>query len=298
MFSGILLGFGAAAFQSLSYVFSKRFTARFEGGTLSLLCLSHLFMGLFSFALFPFFYPTEMPAFRTYALPLVLCALFYLFGQSALFRAMKSADASRLSPLLGLKVLFLALFYGLVLKTAYSNLQWSAVGLSVMAALLLTGSGTRLHIKSLLWILFACVNFCASDYYIRELVNVFIHMGLFRASIFAACLSYITCAVFGGVLLAVIPKPTGVMWRLALPFSVAWFVAMLFLYGCFGTIGVVYGNIIQSTRGIISILFGALIARAGYHHIERHVERGVVIQRALAALLMSAAIALFNLGHG
>jgi len=296
MVTGILLGFGAAACQSLSYVFSKRFTAK-HGSVLALLSLSHVFMGVFSLALAPFYQPAEMPLLSAYAPPLVLCALFYLAGQLSLFMAMKTADASRLSPLLGLKVLFLALFYGLILKTATSGLQWAAVALSVVAAFLLSGGGARLNSKSLLWILSACVNFCASDYYIRELVSAFSGLDLFHASIFSVCLSYLFCGLLGAVVLLFLPRPAPAMWRHALPFSLAWFAAMLFLYGCFGSIGVVYGNIIQSTRGIISILFGAIIAKAGYHHIERHVEKSVVIGRVLAALLMSAAIALFNLGH-
>lgn len=50
--------------------------------------------------------------------------------------------------------------------------------------------------------------------------------------------------------------------------------AMFFLFGCFGTIGVVYGNILQSLRGVISILVGFLIARMGFVSLEEKVGRG------------------------
>jgi len=83
------------------------------------------------------------------------------------------------------------------------------------------------------------------------------------------------------------------MWVRAVPFAVTWFAAMLFLFGCFARIDVVYGNIVQSTRGLMSIGLGALVAAAGFERLERRVDRGVLLRRLGAALLMTGAIVLF-----
>ena len=68
---------------------------------------------------------------------------------------------------------------------------------------------------------------------------------------------------------------------------------MLFLFACFALINVMLGNIIQSTRGIISILIAAAIAKAGYEHIEKKVTTGIFIRRIAAAILMVISIVMF-----
>ena len=81
-----------------------------------------------------------------------------------------------------------------------------------------------------------------------------------------------------------------------LPFSAIWLVAMLLLFATFAIIGVVFGNIVQSSRGIISILIGYLVAAAGHQHLEQKVAHGVLARRIAAAALLSLAIALLSLG--
>jgi len=75
---------------------------------------------------------------------------------------------------------------------------------------------------------------------------------------------------------------------------VSWLGAMLLLFGCFQVLNdVVWGNILQSTRGLISMVLGAAVAGAGMVHLEKKVARGIFWRRMAAALLMSAAIALY-----
>ena len=84
-------------------------------------------------------------------------------------------------------------------------------------------------------------------------------------------------------------------WRWAMPFAGAWMAGMFCLFGAFASIGVLYGGILQSTRGLITMGLGALIARAGMHHLEAHVARGVFLRRLLAATLMTGAVSLYIL---
>jgi hypothetical protein len=83
-------------------------------------------------------------------------------------------------------------------------------------------------------------------------------------------------------------------WTCALPFAGVWLLSMVFLFACFGMIGAVYGNILQSTRGIISIVFGAALARCGLHDLEQHVSRWTLLRRVAAACLICVAIWLFQ----
>ena len=103
--------------------------------------------------------------------------------------------------------------------------------------------------------------------------------------------------VCGAIGLAILPwsgaKQHG-DWRYALPWAVAWLAAMLFLFGCFDRIGVIFGNILQATRGIMSIVLGVAVAALGHLRLEQKVSRGVLVRRIVAAALMFTAIALYS----
>lgn len=296
MFLGLVLGLCAAFFQSCSYLGSRWFVGRYPGGSVKLLALGHVWMGAASVVLAAAFWPDKMPAFGTYAYSLLGTVGFYLLGQMCLFLALRHTDASRVSPLLGLKVLILALISAVFLDAHYSGQQWMAVGLSILAAVALALSGGPIAPNSLLWAIAACLPYCLSDMNIKRLVGDFSAMGLLGSSVFATAITYIVCGLLGGAMLPFLPKADKHQWRDATPFAVAWLISMLFLYACFGQIGVVFGNILQSTRGIQSILMGAVVAHWGMVSLERKVHRGTLVERVAAAILMTAAIALFYLG--
>lgn len=298
MIQGIVLGLGAATLQALSYICSRLFTHKFHATSVSLLVISHLIMGVFALTLFVFYIPESWPSFSAYALPLFLCAFTYFAGQACLFRALQQAHASRVSPLLGLKILILAVISRVVFSETFTSGQWLAVGVSVVAALMLRQSGEKLKLRTLFWILAACLGYSVSDLCIRSLVLAFTaDSGLLNATMVSACLVYIICAAFGLILLPTLPRMSPRIWIAAIPFSVTWFGAMLFLFACFGVAGVVFGNIVQSTRGIISVFIGVALAHAGFRELEDKAPLAVVARRALAAVLMAAAIVLFQLAR-
>jgi len=55
----------------------------------------------------------------------------------------------------------------------------------------------------------------------------------------------------------------------------------------------VFGNILQSTRGIMAVVAGAALAHLGWHDLEERVDRATLIRRFAAAVLMTAAVCLF-----
>jgi len=72
-------------------------------------------------------------------------------------------------------------------------------------------------------------------------------------------------------------------WGSACPSALTWFGSMCLLYACFGLIGVVFGNIVQSTRGMISIALGWMVARWGMTHLESHAPRSALWRRMAGA---------------
>jgi drug/metabolite transporter (DMT)-like permease len=291
---GIGCGLGAAVFQSLSYISIRLFNKRHDDNIIALLALSHILMGLISVPLGALLWPDSMPAFGAYVWPLLGSAGFYLSGQFFLFAAIIHSEPSRVSPLLGLKVFILALISVVFLGQQFNAVKWIAVFLTTMAVLLLSRSGKRLEGRFILLGLLACVSYCLSDLCVKELVDHFLFMGILRGAAMATALSYTVCGLCGtGVIALNMKHSTRDTWLYALPFAASWFLAMIFLFSCFGLIGVVFGNILQSTRGILSIVLGFVIAHIGFEALEPKPARRTVVLRMVAAVLMTGAVVLF-----
>ena len=295
---GILYGLACATGQSASYVFSRRFVLAHRGGPLRLFAISHVIMGIASAAALPVLWPAGMPRWGQLAPPVAAMAGFYLVGQLSFFFVIRYVEASRASPLLGIKILVLAAIY-LVLHEALSSWQWLAVAMGTAAALVLGSSGKLLPWQATVGILLTCVTYCVSDLNIAATVNMVkdaTHLGVPRSALVSAAVCYVLCGAVGLTLLPWVGRGSAREWLDACPFAVCWLGAMILLFACFGQVGPLYGNILQSTRGIISIFLGAVLARMGLVRLERRTARGVFLQRLVAAGLMVAAIALFLKG--
>jgi len=223
-------------------------------------------------------------------------ALFYLAAQICFFLALRKAEASRLSPLLGSKIIILAIISVLFLDQTFTPLQWMGILFSFIAAVLLTGAGPRVPAMAIVLISITCLGYCLSDINIAVLIPHFEpEMGKIPASIFSTALYFIVCGIVSLIILICLKKTPAAMWKDAIPFSIFWYTAMLCLFGCFGTVGIIFGNILQSTRGIISVVLAAFVSMMGFHLIEQKVTRYVLIKRIFAAALMTAAVAIFKI---
>lgn len=292
--SGIGCGLGAAAFNTLAYLFSRRFVGRTGGTPTLLLVASHLIMGGISAALLAILSPQNLPPFADFAAPLAGAAAFYLVAQLMLFHVLKHVESSRVAPLLGIKVLVLACLAVLFLHRGLRPVQWAAVCGSVLAAWLLNEAGGRVQARHLALLGVTILGYCLSDLCIGTLMTRLADVRPLPAFTGAA-LTYVLCAVL------ILPlafrrdllQPR--VWLLAAPFAVSWFGAMCLLYACFALLGVVFGNIVQSTRGIMAVVAAWVVARVGHTHLEAHVSRRVFWRRILGALLMMSAVALYLL---
>lgn len=293
--TGMLLGLGAATLQSVSYLFARLFGANNKGQVRHILVASHLLMGIASLLLLPFLWSSRVPPFRDFVLPLLGSCGFYLAGQVALFITLRRLEASRAAPLLAVKVVILALLSAALLRQPLAAGQWIAVLACVLGSLTLGTSGGRIGTGNALGLFAACFFYSLSDLSIAALVRALDSLDTLHAATLGAAMSY---TLAGTVALVILPLAGGrsVFRRIrySAGFAASWFLGMVCLYACFGIVGPVFGNILQSTRGILSILLGVTIARLGWVHLEQHITRRVLAQRLSAAALMLLAIYLYQ----
>lgn len=301
---GIAAGLAAAFFSSISYLVSRHHGTRRPGGSRRLLVLAHLLMGVgcvpVTWQLLPT--PASLTAFTVPEVwvPCLISTLSYFGGQACLFHLLTRADASRLSPLLGLKIVAQALLLTVVLQRSLAPLQWLAVALCGGAAVVLQQgrSGVTLQVLGLLTL--SCFGFAIADLGIVALIDGLeaeLAVSRLRAGTIAMAITYVLGAAI--VLPFVIaeygrrPAPEAKDWLAAAQYSAAWMSAMVTLYACIGSVGVILSTILQSTRGIMSVVLGAVLAHHGWHELESRVDRTMLIKRIVAAALMTAAIGVY-----
>jgi len=316
---GIILGLCCALASSLAYLVSRRFTVRQAGqnpsqpkwlGALRLLVTSHIYLAVVCGIAYLCLMPrgtSAQPADWGWAIGSTICvALCYLTGNTCLFLALRVTDASRIAPLLGLKMVLLALVTQFILRDALLMQQWAAVLLGTAAAYLLGASGGRLPMKTVLLILASCAGFVGSDVFISMMVPAWLPEGLtaqsakdnggaqlIQASMTGMSLVYVWCGILAVVMLPIAKPWRWEHWRGAAPYAGFWLTAMVCLFSTFALVGIILGNILQATRGLMSIALGVLVVKLGHHHIESHASMKVIIQRLIAAAMMIGAIALY-----
>ena len=303
---GLTCGLLSAILSALTYFVSgKAVRTNKELGPLGLFSRAHAVMCLIAVGLVACTWsPVLLENFWRWFPVTLLGALFYLGGQFCVLAAQRSVDSSRLIPLLGTKLIFLCLLNAYILRSeSYRWPQYTAVLLTFLSAFLLADktSGRRVSFGSLLWILAAGASYSTSDICIKIQMT---HMtailpGLAQSTVLSVGLSYFFSGLFGGLILffvpAAAPGKARAIWTDAFLFAVCWLSCILFLYVTFHTIGTVNGGIAQATRGIFAILIGLVLVRKGRTDLEEKVDRRIILHRIVAATMMVASLALFNL---
>jgi len=301
---GIFLGFGCAVFAALSYLASRVYTAGQRGRLLQLLVIAHAMQGVVCLPLLFALWPSQVAVSLSdgvlrAALPeAVLISLPYLLGQIALFWALRYTDASRVSPLLGLKVALVAVATVTLLDEPITSWQWAAVGMTVVAAFVLNFSGGSMPWQAIVGVLVACAGYLGSDVGIQRWVDALGGAGVGRlhASAFGVALSYTGIGAVAACSLPWLGARPPRAWRDALPYAAAWLGAMFCFFGAVALVGLVLSNILQATRGVVSIGLGALLSARGLVHLEAKVDRLTFWRRVAAAVLMVAAVAVYVAG--
>jgi hypothetical protein len=296
---GLLLGFGAAASNTFGFFLSRSFVIGRPRADMQLLAMSHVIMAAMSLVLVAVLWTDKLLDWWAYAWPLTAVAGFYLVGQGCVFFALRHTETSRVSPLLGLKILVMAIMTLVMpplaaqaVPTGLTALQWGAVALSVAAAFVLNYSGGSIPTPAILGVLLACVTYSLSDWYTPELIETISETGQVEvgATILATGLMFIFSAVAGLPLLLKAGPISMRDWGRATPFSLMYFASMMLFFGCLATAGPLLANIVLSTRGLMAIGAGFVIAHLGHEHLETKVSRGVLVRRGVASAMMLLAI--------
>ena len=291
---GVIFGILTAVGLSVSYLFSRSYQLSRPNGLAKLMVIAHLLQGVLSAALLALLWRSDIPPLSQYCAPLLAYTGFYLVGHTALFFAIRHADASRVSPLMGFKLAVLALiavgFAGqhLVLR------QWLAVALAVGGVLVLNRVGGRLPWRALLGVSVACLTYSISDLFLQRYIQALAPVPLAWAATFAGFMCYALCGLVAAAVFPWLGSRKLADWRASVPYALTWYVTMLLFFMSLAFIGVVFANLLQSTRAIWSVALGALVARWGLNHLEQQTTRGVFARRIAAAVMMAAAVALYS----
>ena len=295
---GIIFGFITAILNSVGYLCSANFLKRYNS-PVRLLLFAQLVMMLPSIPVFLIFFPfTHLADPGFFVLSILAWIVVFVLGQGSFFMALKHCEASRLSSLLGLKIIVLTIIFMLT-KHHFPNIgQWTAVFMAGAAAMLINWTGSfRMSFKGWFFTFSTLVFYSLCDINETNIVLTIVNSGYsgLKGSIISASAIY---TVLGLVSLPGLffLRPTKKQFLLSAPYALLWLSSQIFLMTCFAMVLPVFGNVIQSSRGLFSVLFGVLACRVGLQVMENSSTLSLWIRRALAALLMSGGIACFSFG--
>ena len=290
---GILSGLLTAFMQSFSYLGGRRFLARY-GNARQLLIASLVICGAAAWILAIFFLDTtKIFSWKMLGL-LIMSNGGFVAGQWGFFNAQKHIESSRIASLLGLKVLVVMFLSIVMLRAQFTLWQYTAIVLAAVAAMLMNWSKGRLELGGMGFLLMALVGYAFSDMGIQMVVAYLECSSPIIGGLSGYVLTYGTMGI-GALLLM---KPLKVSWKMvagALPQGVCWTISMWGLYVCFGLIGAAFGNVIQASRGVVSLVLGIVLSYFAIDGLEQKQSWQVWLRKALAAILMFGAIVLYAL---
>jgi len=224
-----------------------------------------------------------------------VCGVTFFLGNMFAYLALKRGDVSVVTPILGMKVLIVALFTVLILGEKVPLILWLAAILVVVAIALLRGGNEahrrRLAASIVLGILSAASN-ATTDVLLQKWVHAW---GFYRF----VPVMFITIALLSLAIIPLFREPLRAIhattWRWLLPGAILIAVQSLAITTAIGIYGHATAvNIVYNSRGIWSVLLVWLIGH-WFHNAERSQGHGVMSRRlAGSALLLAAIVIVFR----
>lgn len=296
MLFGILGGLTAALINSADYLFSARFLI-YHKSPVRLLVISSILMMIISlpamFLLVPF---STIPCLWKFIAETALASTFFLIGQGACFAAMRFFEASRLSSLLGLKILVLSVIF--MLSGHLLNFwQLTAVCIAAAAAVMFNWSGSQ----PVPWKGWALLAATLIGYSLTDMVETSLVRQIHEYSQFSQLRSALATVPLLYSTLGILLLPGLIFFRpdkdqvcKAFPHAILWLVSQVFLLSCYAAVLPVFGNVILATRGIFSVVIGAMLPLFGLAALDSRIPAKLWIRRIAAAIMMLGAIALYS----
>ena len=293
MFYGIAAGFLSVLFMCSSYIFSRSYIRKYQD-PVKLSIFSQLVMsvgGVILLIVYSSF--GSIPWSGSFFALLAGQVFTFIWGQTSFFMLLKEVEATRASSLIGLKLIALAVV-STVMGNMLSGVQWLAVLLCTVAAVGMNFSGGRLSLRAVFWLIMAAFGYALCDICITQMMIIMPGKSmLFNAvGVMGCCFTLLGIAVLPALVKYPLRKTE---LTDSVPYSLVYLGSMLFLYTCFGLIGVVFGSIIQAGRGIVSIVLGILLLHFGLEKNEPQVSGKIWIRRSIMAVFMLSAMILYTL---
>ena len=296
MIFGIFCGFSAAILNSAGYIFGARFLLHYKSA-FSLTVLTSLIMLVLALPLCMCLFPYGKLASPSELLVLTAIWIFaYWLGQGSFFMTLRYFNASCLSSLLGLKIILLAVIFIFLAQEIPGMWQWIAIFMAAGAAVSFNWSGAKLtSIKGGLFLLTTLIGYSLCDIYETKIMLTVMDCGypLMRSSIAAASLIYTALGITTLPLLFFL-KLSRKQIVYAAPNAVLWISSQIMLMACFALLMPVFANVILATRGIFSVLLGALLAAVGLSKFDSNITRSQWIKRGISACAMTLAITIYS----
>lgn len=218
------------------------------------------------------------------------CGVTFFLGQIFTFLALSRGDVSVATPVLGTKVLFVALFAVILGVEPLTRGMWLAVILTTVAAALLGGGGQRKHSfgMTLLFAFIAAAGFAMTDVLAQKWAPGW-GFGHFAPAMFAvvALISFTLVPFFHGGL-------RELPWRWLAPGAVALAVqASGIAYSIIVFRAATTTNIIYNSRGVWTVLLVWSIGH-WFDNEERAQGKAIMLRRLLGSALLLVAIVLIG----
>ena len=221
-----------------------------------------------------------------------LVGVLFLLGQLLNYLALQRGDVSVATPVLGVKIILVALFTTLLLTQGVSAKLWAAAILSSLAIALLnrTGGAKHHHVGStILYAGTSAAMFALFDVLVQKWSPAW-GAGRFLPLMLAFV------ALFSAVLIPFFPSPLSAIPRPAISWlmsgcTIIGFQSLIFVMSIVKFRDATSSNIIYSSRGLWSVIAVWSVGH-WFANREQHLGAGVLRWRLIGATLMMAAIAL------
>ncbi len=235
-------------------------------------------------------FPRGHPASALHVARAALAGLLFFVGQIFTFLALSRGDVSVTTPVLGSKVIFVALFTVLFGAAVVTPAMWIAVLLTAIATAMLGGGGRKVQrdalMRSLLYGFTAASAFGLTDVLQQRWVKLwgFTH---FAPTVFAvvALLSFGLVPFFRGSLRE-LSAPT---WRWTLGGGVVLTAQAGGIAWSIVHIGATTTNVLYNSRGVWSVVLVWTIGH-WFGNVERAHGPAIMLRRLAASALLLAAI--------
>jgi len=300
MLLGIFCGLSAALLNSFGYLVSARLMKKsdFSG---SLLLYTHLWLLVLSLPVACFIFPKGGIAageLSQYIRALIFWIIVFAAGQGSFFMAQKYMESSKISALLGLKIIVLTLIMLLTRHISPNAFQWTAVALAAGAGILMNWDKKfNLGGKGMIFVAVTLIGYSLSDINESSMVLCFVNSGIptLKSAVIATTAAY---TVLGALSLPGLffIKFDGRRFCRTFGYAFPWLLSQIMLLACFAALLPVFANVLLAMRGVFSVVLGIFLSALGLHDWDAHISKKQWALRGIAAFIMILAVALYSWG--